>query len=86
MGDPRILDALAKDQYEEEHPLQRIVEEIVDNDLTVREREVFFLRFGENLSIREIAEMLEYKSHWVIQRMIAKIEEKVREGIERRTP
>lgn len=73
------LDYLAKTQGVggDPHPLQRTVEDLVDTVLTEKERAVFYMRFGERLPHRTIAERLGYKSHMVIQVIEERIIEKI---------
>lgn len=87
VGDTRTLDYLASKHSAEDqtHPLQELVEEVLETEFTEKEREVFYLRFGERYSIREIADALGYNSHQVIQVIIDRIKQKVREHIERAT-
>ena len=85
VGDYRTLDFLASQQAakdDEPHPLQALLEELVDTVLTEREKIVYFMRFGERASHREIAERMGYRSHRIIQIMEERIIEKVRKALE----
>ena len=68
-----------------EHPLQRLLEDIVEDVLTELEVELFYMRFGEGLSYREIAKQMGYSSHQTFQLKINAIMKKVREAVESRT-
>ena len=78
----KVLDHLATlHQVEsEEHPLQARLEEIVAS-LTADEQELFYLKFGENLSYREIAKQLGYSSHLNLQQRVARIVKKVEDQL-----
>jgi DNA-directed RNA polymerase specialized sigma subunit len=85
VGNPKKLDYLASIQDEkqqQQHPLQEIIEDIIDSVLTEHEREVFHLRFGELLSFREMAERMGYDSHMTFQYQVEKIMKKVEKGLE----
>lgn len=82
----KVLDYLATQQAPEAlqpHPLQALVEEIIEEELTDHEKEIFYLRFGEGLSFRDIADRLEYSSHQTFHYQVEKIQEKVRAALER---
>ena len=83
IGDMKLLDHLATKHLKERqvHPLQRVLENIIDEVLTVREKELFFLRFGEQLPYRQIARRLGYASHRTFQLQINRIIEKVRDAL-----
>lgn len=73
----RVLDYLKTDEGEASpHPLQELVEEFVDTQLTDDEKEVFYMRYGEQLPIREIARRQGYTSHQIIQVKMQRIEDK----------
>jgi DNA-directed RNA polymerase specialized sigma subunit len=57
VGDMKVLDYLATKHRKkwQEHPLQEELEDIIATELTEKERELFYLRFGEGLAFREIA-------------------------------
>jgi DNA-directed RNA polymerase specialized sigma24 family protein len=86
VGDTAELDYLSTlyqgNDFDSEHPMQELVEDIVANVLTPDELEVFYLRYGEQLSIRDIAKAQGYESHYVIQVKLERIEEKVREALD----
>ena len=84
-GDHKLLDHLATLHHREtaDHELQELLESIIQSDLTPKERELFFLRFGEELPFREIARRLGYSSHRTFQLQIATIMKKVRAALER---
>ncbi len=60
------------------HPLQKLIEEFVATQLTDDEQELFYMRYGEQVSIRKIARALGYTSHQVIQVKLKRIEMKAR--------
>ena len=78
IGEPRKLDWFAEPQPELPHPLQELLEEFVETQLTEDEKELFYLRYGDQLSIRKIASKLGYNSHQVIQIQLERIETKAR--------
>lgn len=86
VGDISELDYLATlyggDEPGPPHPLQDTVEQIITEELTDDEKEVFYMRFGEGMTIRAIAEAQGYNSHYVIQWKLESIMEKVRRAIE----
>lgn len=84
VGSTKLLDYLATTYRPQPHPLQDLVREVIAEELDEEEYEIFFLRFGEQLPIRTIAEMMEYKGHRKVQTKLENILKKVREGIERR--
>ena len=81
IGDIHILDFLAEKHQTviEPHPLQELLETAVTCMLTEDEQEIFWLRYGEMLSIRAIARTLGYTSHQIIQVKIKRINRKVKE-------
>lgn len=81
----RTLDylAIAEDEKRQPHVLQEVVERVVAEELSEHEREIFFLRFGEQLTFREIAERLGYDSHQTFQYHVNKIIEKVKVAVGR---
>jgi len=83
VGSAAKLDYLMQDPHTDEppHPLQEVVEDVIAS-CTEREREVFLLRYGDEYSIRQIAEVLGYNSHQVVQVILDNIKEKVRRAIE----
>lgn len=84
IGETRILDYLSqqRDDHEiGEHPWVELVAEAVETLLTDSEVEVFYLRYGENLSIRKIASRLGYNSHRIIQIKLERISKKVKEYV-----
>lgn len=83
IGDPALFDFLAGPELEAcPHPLQRKVEELIQLVLTDEEREVYYLRFGQNMPLREIAELLGYKWHSTIQNIERRIIRKVGEALD----
>ena len=82
VGDPAVLDHLATVNAvpREEHPLQQRLEEIVES-LTPTEQELYRMKFGDQLSYREIAAQLGYTSHLIIQQRIARILKKVEDAL-----
>lgn len=85
MGSTRTLDYLAFQRDEgpsEPHPLQGAVAELVEELLTEKEKFVFFARFGERASHREIARRMGYKSHRVVQILEARLMEKIRKALD----
>ena len=82
VGDDNVLDFLAsKNEPADEHPLQRRVEQIIEEVLTDDERELFFMRFGERLPHRTIARKLGYKSHQTFQLKIQAIMDKIKKTL-----
>lgn len=84
MGDTRKLDYLAQQQSQgssDPHPLQELVEELVQSELTEKERTVFYMRFGERAPHREIARRMGYRSHRVIQVLEERIIKKISEAL-----
>ena len=82
IGDTNTLDYLHTEQEDLPHPLQEIIERIIEDELTDDEREVFYMRYGERLSIREIGRRhLGYVGNATIQAMLASIKKKVREAL-----
>ncbi len=65
-----------------QHYLQEIVEEAIAS-LSSMNREIFYMRYGEGLPIRSIANALGYASHQIIQAKIARIHKEVKEYVER---
>jgi DNA-directed RNA polymerase specialized sigma subunit len=60
------------------HPLQIRLEEVIEEVLDDYEKEIFYLRFGEQLSFRHIARHMGYSSHQTFQLKVEKILEKVK--------
>lgn len=87
IGDMKLLDYLATkhDKETQEHPLQARLEDIIATELTEKERELFYLRFGEGLAFREIARRMGYKSHRTFILQTKEIIEKVRNALDGRT-
>ena len=83
VGDNKVLDHLATKYHKEdqEHPLQRRLEEIIREVLTEKEQELYYLRFGEQLAYRQIAKRLGYSSHRTFQLQINNILKKVEEAL-----
>ena len=81
VGSSVTLDWLAEPGEREDHPLQLILEEFVETQLTDEEQEMFFMRYGEQLPIRTIARRLGYSSHYVIQVQLERLEAKAREWL-----
>ena len=82
IGDMNLLDSLmSRVSQSEPHPLQELIEDFVGT-LSPSEREMFYMRYGEQMPIRKIARRLGYNSHMVIQVKLEKIEQKAREYIE----
>lgn len=78
VGSMGFLENMAEQPEEHpEHPMQKVLEEFIDT-LSFDEQELFYLRFGEQVSIRKIARMYGYNSHLVIQIKIKRIVEKAR--------
>ena len=82
IGDTAKLDYLHSEVDDQPHPLQEILEAIVENELTDDEKDVFYMRYGERMSIRDIAKAQDYDSHYVIQVKLQNIKRKVREALE----
>lgn len=84
VGDAGLLDFLARDEHAaaDPHPLQEVLETIIEDELTDEEKQVFYLRFGEQLSFRELAERMGYDSHMTFQVKVARIIDKVRKALE----
>ena len=84
IGSDYILEALGR-EYDrgitQPHPLQEKLEEIVEG-LTEMERELFYMRFGEQLSIRQIARRFGYASHQTFQLKIDALLRKVEEALD----
>jgi DNA-directed RNA polymerase specialized sigma24 family protein len=87
IGDMKVLDHLATKYAEkrQEHPLQGRLEDIIDDVLTESEKELFYLRFGEQLPYRQLAKRLGYKSHRTFQLQVARILKKVKEALDQDT-
>ena len=85
IGDIKKLDHLATKyaKKQQEHPLQRRLEQIIDEVLTEKELELYLLRFGEQLPFRQIAKRLGYASHRTFQLQINTILKKVEEALGR---
>jgi len=84
VGDAAVMDFLAT-KYQRDmppSPMQELVEDAIAS-LTDQEREIYWLRFGDMLPIRAIAEELGYTSHQIIQVKLNRILQKVREYVER---
>lgn len=83
IGNRDTLDYLATkfQRNTKPHPLQELVEEALNCMLTEDEEEVYYLRYGEGLSIRAIARALGYTSHQVIQVKLQRIHDKIGEYI-----
>ena len=85
VGDTSALDYLAQQQQSQgpsdPHPLQELIEELVQSKLTEKERTVFYMRFGERASHREIARRMGYRSHRVIQVLEERIINKISEAL-----
>jgi DNA-directed RNA polymerase specialized sigma subunit len=83
IGDMKLLDHLASLHAIEceEHPLQHRLEEIVKEVLTEKELELYYMRFGEQESYRNIAKRMNYASHRTFQLQINTILKKVREAL-----
>ena len=84
VGGAQALDALASRFLIEEspHPLQDVIEEIIETQLTEDEQEIYYMRFGERLPIRTIARRLGYVSHQTIQVKLQRIQDKVKIALE----
>ncbi len=85
VGDTAMLDHLAQKYSREDvlpHPLQKKIEELIETQLTDNEQEIFYLRFGERMSIRKIAEQLGYTSHQIIQVKLERIKDKIKKGLD----
>lgn len=83
VGDHKVLDHLATKHHkeEQEHPLQRRLETIIETVLTKKEQELYYLRFGEQLAYRQIAKHLGYSSHRTFQLQITTILKKVEKAL-----
>lgn len=84
IGNIELLEALlVQSEVEEtgEHPHQQKVEELVDRLFTEQEKEIYYLKYGEQLSFRQIAERLGYRSHSVAQKRVASIKKKIGEAL-----
>ena len=85
IGSARKLDWLADPEPHSEHPLQQLLEEFVETELDEQEREVFYMRFGEQRPIRYIShELWGYLNIKGVQDILESIEEKAREFIDER--
>ncbi len=85
IGLPQTLDWFSDPiQMDDPHPLQEALEEFVES-LDEKERELFYMRYGESMSIRAIAKRLGYNSHLVIQQQLDVLQRKAVEHLERRT-
>ena len=89
VGDIHKLDWLSgqttsidQDPYENAHPLQEVMEQLIEDILTDKEKQVFYMRFGERASHREIARRMGYKAHRVIQVIEDNIMRKIKEALE----
>ena len=80
IGSSAKLDYLAS-LYEQDsvpHPLQLELEDIIKTQLDDDEQEIFYMRFGEMMTVRAIAAELGYTYHSYVQRILERIEAKVR--------
>lgn len=84
VGNMLLLDYLATRHQvdKEENPLQERLETIIAG-LPEKDQELFYLRFGEQLSFRQIAKRLGYASHMTFQVQLNNIMTTVREELER---
>jgi len=84
IGDNRKLDFLATrfQKVDQPHSLQLAVEEAIEKMLTDDEKEIFYMRFGERIPHREIAERLGYTSHQIIQSKLERIQNKIKEALQ----
>lgn len=78
VGDEILALFASQDEQHEQHPLQEILEEFINTQLDDYDRELFYMRFGEQLPIRTIARRLGYNSHMVIQVQLQRIVDKAR--------
>ncbi len=87
IGDMKLLDYLATKHDKESvtHPLQELLEDVIATELTEKEQELFYLRFGEGLAFREIARRMGYRSHRTFILQTKEIIEKVRNALDGRT-
>lgn len=83
IGDNNLLEFLAqgRKQDSEPHPLQGVVEEALST-LTEDLQDVFYMRYGLHMTIREIAAEQGYEGHQIIQHKLAKIKQVVKEACE----
>lgn len=83
IGDNSLFDYVIHQQdavHDRPHPLQEIVEEAIDaldEDLQA----VFYMRYGQHMTIRAIARAQDYDGHQIIQHKLQKIEDHVRRYI-----
>lgn len=63
-------------------PHQEAVENVIDKVLTDLEQQVFYMRYGMQMSIRAIAKELGYPAHRKIQVVLENIKQKVRATID----
>lgn len=60
------------------HSLQTLLEEIIESQLDDDEKEIYYMRFGQLMTIRAIAAELGYTYHAFVQRKLDRIMMKVR--------
>lgn len=85
VGDDRKLDYLAhvnEGSDADEHPLQKEMEELIDTLLTDKEKEVYYMRFGQRMPHRDIAAAMGFKSHYNIQFIEQRIMDKIRKALD----
>lgn len=73
-----------EDPHVPPHPLQDIIEEIIREDFTDADRELYYMRFGERRTIRSIAKAEGLLGHQAIQYRLERLFEKVRKGLAER--
>ena len=85
VGDYHFLDYLNNEPQDElRHPMQELMEELVDTLLDDDEKQVFYMRFGERIPHRTIADEMGYKWHRQVQRIEERIVKKIRQALEER--
>ena len=60
------------------HRLQTLLEGIIESQLDDDEKEIYYMRFGQQMTIRAIAAELGYTYHAYVQRKLDRIMAKVR--------
>lgn len=71
----------AKDLYALDEPETAARVRSLIGELPWDLQEVYYLRYGESRSIRQIARLLGFNSHWPIQERLRKIREFVEENL-----
>ncbi len=81
IGSITKLDYLASEYAHDDapsHTLQEMLEQIIQTQLDDDEKEIFYMRFGMDMTIRAIAAALGYTYHAYVQRKLDRIMSKVR--------